>query len=203
MTPAARLRRRRRRAAGVWGAAGLVVLGAGLAVALTAQPGSTAGSSTGTVSTTGTTPGSTGNGNGPGGGNNGQGAGNGAAAGAPGKSLTVVGATASGRLGPGVQDTVLVTVSNPNSSDVLVTRVTGTVTSVTEVAGRSWLPDAVPCDAAWYRLQDFTGSQRIAGRGTGQVPMTVRFDSRPGTNQDRCKGATYRFSVTAYADQAR
>lgn len=198
------------KALALWGGGGLLVVSAGTGAILVSNgaaapaSGSPATTSSTTSSSTSSgsssaasTAGNRGNGNGGGGGNSGNGGGNGAGTGSPGKAITVTGA-ASGVLAPGRDDLVTVTITNPNSSDILVTKVTGTVTGVTGAATPTTLP---VCDAAWYQLRDFTGSARVLANKSGTVQMVVHFDDR-AMNQDRCKGARYTFNFTASANQA-
>lgn len=199
---------RKSKALALWGGGGLLAVSAGAGAILvsnaSAAPASggtaaTASTSAGSTTSSGTTSAvstSSNNGN-SGNGNSGNGGGNGAGTGSPGKALTVTG-TAAGVLAPGRDDRVTVTISNPNSSDILVTRVTGVVTGVSGAAGPGTLP---ACNAAWYLLRDFTGSQRVLANKSGTVQMVVHFDNQ-AINQDRCKGAKYTFNFNATANQA-
>lgn len=130
-------------------------------------------------------------------GNSGAGVGNGASSGSgsPGKALT---ATVQGvtDIAPGRNGTVTVVVSNPNNQAVNVTRVAGSVTSVTS-GTRSGL---LACDPEWILLDEFNGSTVIGKNATGTVTMPVRFDNK-SINQDNCKGVTYSFSFTVFGQQ--
>lgn len=132
-------------------------------------------------------------------GNNGSGAGNGGStgSGSPGKALTASVDNVT-KIAPGVDGVVTVRVNNPNNQDVLVTRVAGVVTGVTS-GTRQGLPS---CDKAWILLDEYPGTKLIRQNGFGTVTMPVRFDNKPGINQDNCKDVTYTFSFTVYGQQA-
>ena len=128
-------------------------------------------------------------------GNNGNGNGNGG--GGQGHSLDVSG-TVVGSVGPGSPARLVITVSNPNNQDVLLTSVSGNVTSVTS-AGLSGKP---VCSASWYHVGSFTGSRTITKGARTTVELPVTFDDLTTTNQDNCKRAHYTYSFTAQARQA-
>jgi hypothetical protein len=126
--------------------------------------------------------------------NNGNGNGNNAN---PGHPITLTGAVV-GKLGPGTSATLNVTISNPNNQDIVVTSVTGAITSVTSAG----LVGRLACSSSWYSLGSFSGSKTIAKNKNAQVPLALTLTNLPGTNQDNCKGATVRFTFTAQAQQA-
>lgn len=140
--------------------------------------------------------GTTNNGN-SGQGNAGQGGGNGAGTGSPGKAILVSG-SATGTLAPGHDDVLTVTVINPNSSDIDVSKVTGQITAVVESSGAQ---GPTPCAASWFHLLDYVGSTRVLAGKSNTLPMTLRFDDSATVNQDRCKGASYSFRLSATASQ--
>lgn len=135
--------------------------------------------------------GNNGNGNGNGGSNGSTGGGN------AGHAITVSGVV-QGQVAPGRSATLVVTISNPNNQDILVTSVTGSVTSVTtgHQAGKP------ACSTSWYQVGSFSGSLRIAKNANGVISLPVTFLNSPNVNQDNCKGAQYTFSFTAEARQA-
>lgn len=124
-------------------------------------------------------------------GNNGNGAGNGSGTGVPGKAL-IASVAAVTDIAPGHDGRVTVSVHNPNSQPVDVTRVAGAVTGV----GSGSLPGP-ECTPAMFTLADFTGSQRIDPDSSSTLPLTVHFVDL-ATNQDNCKGVRYTFSFTVY-----
>ena len=135
-------------------------------------------------------------------GNNGNGNGNGGSNGStsgnnPGHSITVSGAV-QGEVAPGHPATLVVTITNANNQDILVTSVTGAVTSVT-TAHQAGKP---ACSTAWYQVGSFSGSLAIAKNGSGKVSLPVTFVNSATVNQDNCKGQQYTFSFTAQARQA-
>ena len=134
--------------------------------------------------------GTTSNGNGPGGGNNGSGGGNGASPN-PGHPITLTG-TVVGVVRPGAPATLVVDVRNQNNQDILVTSVTGTVTSASRAG----------CDPAWYSVGTWSGSSTIRKNASGQVSVPLLLADLPTTNQDACKGATVQLAFTAQARQA-
>jgi hypothetical protein len=115
----------------------------------------------------------------------------------PGHPITLTGAVV-GKLGPGTSATLNVTISNPNNQDIVVTSVTGAITSVTSAG----LVGRLACSSSWYSLGSFSGSKTIAKNKNAQVPLALTLTNLPGTNQDNCKGATVRFTFTAQAQQA-
>ena len=70
-----------------------------------------------------------------------------------------------GQVAPGRSATLVVTIANPNSQDILVTSVTGSVTSVTS-AGQAGKP---ACSTSWYQVGTFTGSLPISKNGIVKV----------------------------------
>jgi hypothetical protein len=103
-----------------------------------------------------------------------------------------------GRITPGRPATLTVTVSNPNNQDVVVTSLTGSVTSVSSqvLAGRP------PCSATWFTVGTFAGARTIAAKGSAEVAVPVALTDLPATNQDNCKGGTLQLAFTAQARQA-
>jgi len=135
-------------------------------------------------------------GNAQNGGNNGVGGGNGAGSTRPpAKALTVSHAT-TGQVRLGTVSTLTVTVQNPNNQAVDLTKVSATVTGVDSSAGSGPL-----CTPAMFVIAPSTTVQRIAANGSTTADLTVRL-AEAGSNQDRCKNATYRFTYTATANQA-
>jgi hypothetical protein len=126
------------------------------------------------------------------GGNNGNGSG-----GNQGHSLDVSG-TVVGSVGPGSSAQLVLTISNPNNQDVLLTSVSGNVTSVTS-AGIAGKP---VCSASWYHVGSFSGSRTIVKGASTTIQLPVTFDDLASTNQDNCKRARYTYSFTAQARQA-
>jgi hypothetical protein len=114
-----------------------------------------------------------------------------------GHTITLSGSVA-GRVAPGSPATLTVTISNPNNPDIVVTSLTGTITSVTSLglAGRP------VCSPSWYSVGTFTGSKPIAKNKSGVIAVPLSLADLPSTNQDNCKGSTVRFSFTAQAQQA-
>ena len=94
--------------------------------------------------------------------------------------------------------TLNVTISNPNNQDIVVTRVTGTITSVT-TAGIDGLP---VCSSSWYSVGTFDGTQPIAKNSSGVVSVPIVLSDVASTNQDNCKGAAVSFTFSAEARQA-
>jgi hypothetical protein len=115
----------------------------------------------------------------------------------PGHAIKVSGAV-TGEVGPGRPATLVVTIRNPNNQDILVTSVTGKVTTV--ATGSDATKQA--CQVSWYSIGSFAGSQRIARNSTAAVSLPVTLADLPGTNQDNCKGASYTFTFQAQARQA-
>jgi hypothetical protein len=103
-----------------------------------------------------------------------------------------------GQVAPGGTAPLVVTIANQNNQDILVTSVTGSVTSVTS-AGQTGKP---ACSTSWYRVGSFAGSLRVHKNASGTVMLPVSFLNAPAVNQDNCKGARYTFSFTAQATQA-
>jgi hypothetical protein len=120
--------------------------------------------------------------------------GNGSNAGHP---ITLTGSVV-GKIWPGSPATLNVTISNPNNQDIVVTSVTGAITSVTS-AGLDGRP---VCSSSWYNVGSFTGSKTIAKNANGQVSVPLTLTNLPSTNQDNCKGSTVHFTFTAQAQQA-
>ena len=126
----------------------------------------------------------------PNGSGNGGGSGNG-------HTIAVTGVV-SGSLGPGSPATLLVTITNPNNQDVVVTSVTASVTSVAPGA----LAGKPACSLSWYHVGSFSGSRTVAKNSSATIGLPLTFTDVPSTNQDNCKGASYTYSFTAQARQA-
>lgn len=172
------------------GAAGLVSVATGLALVVGG------GSATsGQIATA--EPVALGKGQGPGGGNNGNGVGNGADGAAPaGKSLSLRYEVV-GHVAPGSPAVLRLTVANPNNQAVDLTAVTAQVDGVTSAAGFG-----PACAVADFSLSQWSGTpRRIAKNSSTVVDLTVSMVEN-GSNQDRCKSATYTFSFAAKANQA-
>ncbi|MCU1623572.1 MAG: hypothetical protein JWL79_2417 [Frankiales bacterium] len=115
----------------------------------------------------------------------------------PGHPITVTGAVV-GKISLGSPATLNVTIANPNNQDILITSVTGAITSVT-TRGLAGLP---PCSSSWYSVGSFTGTKTITKNSSGQVTIPLTLTNLPSTNQDNCKGSNVTFSFTAQARQA-
>jgi hypothetical protein len=126
-------------------------------------------------------------------GNNGNGNGNGN----PGHAITLTG-TVVGKISPSSPAVLNITIDNPNNQDIVVTSVTGSITSVTSAG----LADRPVCSAAWYSVGTFTGPKTIAKNKSAQVSVPLTLTDLPSTNQDNCKGSTVQFSFAAQAQQA-
>jgi hypothetical protein len=165
----------------------------------TSGNGTTTGATTGGGATGTGTAGGAGTGNTTGGttNGNGNGTGNGTTGSNPGHPITVTGAVV-GKINLGSPATLNVTIANPNNQDILVTSVTGAITSVTS-AGLTGRP---ACSSTWYSVGSFTGSKTITKNSSGQVTIPLTLTNLPSTNQDNCKGSTVHFSFTAQARQA-
>lgn len=114
-----------------------------------------------------------------------------------GHSITLVGSVI-GRISPTTPATLSLTIQNPNDQEIVVTRVTGSVTSVTS-AGFAGRPI---CVIGWYSVGSFTGTRSIGKHGSSVVSVPISLSNLPSTNQDNCKGSTLHFSFTAQARQA-
>jgi hypothetical protein len=179
-------------AAAVWlSSAAVAMSAAGLGVyQLTA--GSTASASQPSSPTQGGGTITQGNGNG----NNGNGNGN-SGTGNPGHAITLTG-TVAGKISPHSPATLNITIDNPNNQDIVVTSVSGSITSVTSAG----LADRPVCSAAWYSVGAFAGPLTINKNKSAQVSVPLTLTDLPSTNQDNCKGSTVQFSFTAQAQQA-
>ena len=103
-----------------------------------------------------------------------------------------------GRVAPGSPATLTVTISNPNNQDIVVTSLTGTITSVTSLG----LVGRPVCSPSWYSVGTFSGSKAIAKNKSATISVPLSLSDLPSTNQDNCKGSTVQFSFTAQAQQA-
>jgi hypothetical protein len=130
-------------------------------------------------------------------GNNGNGNGGSTGGSSPGHSLNVSGVV-QGTVAPNRPATLVVTINNPNSQDILVTSVTGSVTSVT-TAHQAGKP---VCSTAWYQVGSFSGSLLVPKGASRTVSVPVSFLNSATINQDNCKGQQYTYSFTAQARQA-
>jgi hypothetical protein len=120
--------------------------------------------------------------------------GNGSNSGHP---ITLTGSVV-GKIGLGTPATLTVTISNPNNQDIVVTSVTGAITSVTSAG----LVGSPVCSSSWYSVGTFTGSKTVMKNASGQVSVPLTLTNLPSTNQDNCKGSTVQFTFTAQAQQA-
>lgn len=128
----------------------------------------------------------------------GSGTGTGTAATANGnQSLVVKQTSAPANLGPGDSaQTLSGNFDNPNTGPVYVTSVTASIAGVTKGVGAP----AGTCDATDYTLAAATmtvNAQVPAGNGVGSwTGATIKFNNKPSTNQDACKGATVNLAYT-------
>ena len=85
---------------------------------------------------------------------------------------------------------------NPNSGPVYVNSVSVSIASVTKAGGA---PTGT-CDATDFTLANTTmnvGAEVSSGNGVGSFSgATIKFNNKPTTNQDACKGATVSLSYT-------
>ena len=85
---------------------------------------------------------------------------------------------------------------NPNSGPVYVNTVSVSIASVTKAGGAP----AGTCDASDFTLANTTmnvGAEVSPGSGVGSFTgATIKFNNKPTTNQDACKGATVGLSYT-------
>ena len=85
---------------------------------------------------------------------------------------------------------------NPNSGPVYVNSVSVSIASVTKAGGAP----AGTCDATDFTLANTTmnvGAEVSSGSGVGSFTgATIKFNNKPTTNQDACKGATVSLSYT-------
>jgi hypothetical protein len=85
---------------------------------------------------------------------------------------------------------------NPNSGPVYVNTVSVSIASVTKAGGAP----AGTCDASDFTLANTTmnvGAEVSPGAGVGSFTgATIKFNNKPTTNQDACKGATVSLSYT-------
>lgn len=171
--------------------------GGAVLVASTAVTGVLVAQSSAAPTTGGTVAGTTSSAsNGQGGGNNGNGVGNGANGAQPPAKALAVQHTMLGTVRLGRPAAMRVTITNPNNQAVDLKSVTATVTNVVSAAGST-----PACTSSNFSISSYNGSRRIAKNGSTSVDLTVSMVEN-GANQDRCKGATYRFSFTATANQA-
>ncbi|MCW2674769.1 MAG: hypothetical protein JWP14_3358 [Frankiales bacterium] len=115
----------------------------------------------------------------------------------PGHPITLTG-TVTGKITLGTPTTLNITISNPNNQDIVVTSVTGAITSVTS-AGLVGRP---VCSSSWYTVGTFAGTKTILKNSNGLVTLPLALPDLTSTNQDNCKGSTVHFSFTAQAQQA-
>ena len=128
----------------------------------------------------------------------GSGSGTGTAATATGnQSLVVKQTSAPVNMGPGDSaQTLSGNFDNPNTGPVWVTSVTASISGVTKAANAP----VGTCDATDYTLAAATmavSAQVPAGTGVGSWSgATIKFNNKPSTNQDACKGATVNLAYT-------
>jgi hypothetical protein len=115
----------------------------------------------------------------------------------PGHPITLSGSV-TGTVAPGSPATLTVTIGNPNNQDIVVTSLTGTITSVTSLG----LVGRPGCSPSWYSVGTFSGSKAIAKNKSATISVPLSLSDLPSTNQDNCKGSTVQFSFTAQAQQA-
>jgi hypothetical protein len=135
---------------------------------------------------------------GNGGGNTNPKNGNGSSSGTPGKAFTMT-VDAVGTIGPGQQQTLNVTISNPNNQNMQVTGASGVVNSVSKT----------DCLASWFAVEDWapgTTPTIAPANGTTVIQMKLDFIDAP-TNQDVCKSnasspVTIGFTLHATGTQA-
>jgi hypothetical protein len=115
----------------------------------------------------------------------------------PGHPITLTGSV-TGTITLGTPTTLNITISNPNNQDIVVTSVTGAISSVTS-AGLVGRP---VCSSNWYTVGSFNGSKTVTKNSSGLVALPLVLSDLTSTNQDNCKGSTVHFSFTAQAQQA-
>jgi hypothetical protein len=127
---------------------------------------------------------------------NGSGSGSGSAATGV-SALTANQATTLAAMYPGDSaQTISGDFDNSNSGPVYVSTVTVSISGVTKAAGAP----AGTCDATDFTLANAAmsvGGEVAAGTGEGSFTgATLKFNDKPATNQDACKGATVSLSYT-------
>ncbi|HET7328522.1 MAG TPA: hypothetical protein VFJ14_14695 [Nocardioidaceae bacterium] len=91
-----------------------------------------------------------------------------------------------GKLSPGQTINLAVTVVNPNNQDVQLTK-------IQVVKGT---PTNPACSAAWFQVQDFSGSQTIKKNSQLAVSLPMSM-ADVAANQDACKGVAIPLTFTA------
>ena len=115
----------------------------------------------------------------------------------PPKALSV-NQTGSTHVAPGVTGSITVEIRNPNNQPVVLTEVTGSVTSVTRRPGVS-----ETCSKDWFAVEPWSEPPTaIAAKGVRTVALTTTFNNLADTNQDACKGASFSYTLTATGRQA-
>jgi hypothetical protein len=107
-------------------------------------------------------------------------------------SSRVVGAVA-----PGVPAKLLLTLTNPGATPVVIVSVTARVTSV-----ESRAETGPSCSVDWYRVESFRGARAVPAGGIMTIELPVQFVDVPDINQDNCKGATYAYAYRVIAEPA-
>lgn len=139
--------------------------------------------------------------------NNGCGNGNGGASGDkicsnPAKAFSLSGVV-SGPLAPGLSRQLVVTVFNPNSQPMQVTKISAAIGDPTGGLGRSSLP---ACVKTWVSVLNYvylSGPKAVApSNGTVVVSLPISLLNLSNTNQDNCKGATFPISLNGEGQQA-
>jgi hypothetical protein len=98
-----------------------------------------------------------------------------------------------GRVGPGTPATLVLTITNPDGSAVVLTGATARVTDVTS---------ARACSPGWYDVGSFHGGRALGPHATTTITLRITFADSPTVNQDGCKGARYSYRYQVEARQA-
>lgn len=115
----------------------------------------------------------------------------------PPKALSVS-QTGSTQVAPGVPGSITVKVRNPNNQPVVLTGVSGQVTSVSLSRGVTGT-----CLKDWFSVLPWTVTPTtIAANGERSLELTTTFTNLTSTNQDACKGASFSYTLTATGRQA-
>lgn len=120
----------------------------------------------------------------------------------PAKAFTLSGAV-NGALAPGLARFLLVTVSNPNSQPMQITRVNATVGDPVGGLSQTALP---ACVKTWVSVGNYvyvSGVKSIApANGSVVVSIPISLINLSTINQDNCKGATFPISLGGEGQQA-
>jgi hypothetical protein len=108
----------------------------------------------------------------------------------------VVASKVVGRVGPGTPATLVITVTNPDTSGVVLTGATARITSVTSAASTT----GPACSPGWYAVGTFSGVRPLGPLASTTVELRITFDDSRSVNQDSCKSARYAY---AYRVEAR